>query len=244
LSQCDFEDRLDAFAIGSLDEDERLEILAHMRSCRNCATTAGDYLEGLSVLALGVGEREPPRSLRQVIMAEATRSVDPRPASTASTRWSQWMMAAAAGIAAVSLAWSIKLNNDLETQRTTLTGLSRRYDTIVGVLAANRVTIQNMSASESAPGSMGRVFLDQETGSGMIMHKLPPLGEGQCYQLWFVGHGERVDGGVLRTNPDGSGYTIIQAPGPVSSFETIGVTREPAGGSKWPTSDRLLGAGI
>ena len=77
----------------------------------------------------------------------------------------------------------------------------------------------------------------------MIMHKLPPLGEGQCYQLWFVEHGERVDGGVLRTNPDGSGYTIIQAPGPVSSFEGIGVTREQAG-SKWPTSDRLLGAGI
>ena len=52
------------------------------------------------------------------------------------------------------------------------------------------------------------------------------------------------DHNVWLTNPDGSGYTIIQAPGPVSSFDTVGVTREPAGGSQWPTSDRLLGAGI
>jgi hypothetical protein len=153
-------------------------------------------------------------------------------------------MAAAAAIAAVSLAWSIRLNNELESQRTTLVNLTRRYDTIVGVLAANEVKIQALSATEAAPGSMGRIFLDQETGSGMIMHRLPPLAEGQCYQLWFVSRGERKSGGVLRTNPDGSGYTIIQAPGPVSSFDTVGVTREPAGGSQWPTSDRLLGAGI
>jgi hypothetical protein len=70
------------------------------------------------------------------------------------------------------------------------------------------------------------------------------LAENQCYQLWFVGHGQRVSGGILRTGPDGSGYTIIQAPGPVSEFDDVGVTREPAGGSQWPTSDRLLGAGI
>jgi anti-sigma-K factor RskA len=244
MSQCEISERLDAFALGSMSEQERLEVLEHIQSCPECMKEAGDYLEGLSILASSVASREPPKSLRRAIMAEAARDLDRTAPATTSGRASRWMMAAAAAIAVFSLGWSIKLNNELETQRTTLTNLSRRYDTVVGVLAANNVKIQAMSATEAAPGSMGRIFLDQESGTGMIMHRLPPLQEGQCYQLWFVGHGERISGGVLRTNPDGTGYTIIQAPGPVNSFDTVGVTREPAGGSAWPTSDRLLGAGI
>ena len=78
----------------------------------------------------------------------------------------------------------------------------------------------------------------------MIMHRLPPLPEGSCYQLWFVRDGERVDGGILRTNPDGSGYTLIHAPGPIQQFDGVGVTREPVGGSRWPTTDRLIGSEI
>ena len=244
MSQCPVSERLEEFALGSLSEEERLDILRHVQTCPDCAKEAGDYLEGLSVLALAVARRDPPRSLRRAIIAEASRSVESDSGVTGRGGWPRWAMAAAAAIAVISLAWSVKLNSELESQRTTLANLSRRYDTIVGVLAANQVKIQAMSATEAAPGSMGRIFLDQETGSGMIMHRLPPLAEGQCYQLWFVSGGERVSGGVLRTDPDGSGYTIIKAPGPVSSFDTVGVTREPTGGSQWPTSDRLLGAGI
>jgi hypothetical protein len=230
-----------------MSPEERLQVLEHMRTCPECAREAGDHLEALSSLALAAGQPEPPRSLRQVILMEASQDVARDPAiSVPSVRagWWRWTTAAAATIAVAALAWSIRLNSELDAQRTTLANLARRYDVIVGVLAANRVKIEAMSATEAAPGSMGRIFLDQETGSGMVMHRLPPLAEGQCYQLWFTGRGERKSGGVLRTNPDGSGYTIIQVPGPVSSFDTVGVTREPDGGSEWPTSDRLLGAGI
>jgi anti-sigma-K factor RskA len=244
VSHYETSERLDELAIGSLPEHEREQVLAHIQTCPDCAREAGDYLEGLSVLAQAVVEREPPRSLGRAIMAEAKWSREGERGSSARVGWSRWVLAATAALAIVSLAWSIRLGNELERQRTALASLTRRYDTVVGVLAANEVKIQAMSATEAAPGSMGRIFLDQETGSGMIMHRLPPLAEGQCYQLWFVGRDERVSGGILRTNPDGSGYTIIQAPGPVSSFDAVGVTREPAGGSQWPTSDRLLGAGI
>jgi anti-sigma-K factor RskA len=244
VSQCGMSERLDELALGSLSDDDQQHILEHIKTCPDCASEAGDYLEGLSTLALAVAQREPPRSLRQVIMAEARRSVEGKRVPGSAGGWPRWALAAAAALAVVSLAWTIRLSNELETQRTALANLTRRYDTIVGVLAANHVKIQAMAATEAAPGSMGRIFLDQDTGTGMIMHRLPPLAEDQCYQLWFVSRGERVSGGVLRTNSDGSGYTIIQAPGPVSSFDTVGVTREPAGGSQWPTSDRLLGAGI
>jgi anti-sigma-K factor RskA len=247
MSRCEIADRLDEFALGSLSEDERMQMLEHINRCPECAQEAGDNFEALSILALAVDPLEPPRSLRQVILMQAAQDAAPArelAGSSARMGWLPWATVAAAAMAIASFAWSLRLNNELEVQRTAYANQTRRYDTIVGVLAANRVMIRAMSATEEAPGSMGRIFLDQETGSGMVMHRLPPLGTGQCYQLWFNGHGERKSGGVLRTNPDGSGYTIIQAPGPVNSFDTVGVTREPDGGSEWPTSDRLLGAGI
>jgi hypothetical protein len=104
--------------------------------------------------------------------------------------------------------------------------------------------MRELSATAAAPGAQGRLFLDRDNGSGMVMHHLPPLREGECYQLWFQKNGERINGGVLRSNPDGSGYTIISTPGAVSEYEAVGITREPSGGSRWPTTDRLLGAGI
>lgn len=244
MTRCDEAERLDEFALGGLSAEERERILLHLQSCEQCTQEAGDYLEALTVMALHVPQNEPPRSLGRAIMAAVGGASLSGPLPLKRRWWSHWPAAAAAAIAAVSLGWSVQLASQLEQQRAALASLSRRYDTVVGVLAASEVNIKALSATEAAPGAMGRIFLDSETGSGMIMHRLPPLPEGHVYQLWFVRKGERLNGGVLRTNPDGSGYTIIQAPGPVAQFEAVGITREPAGGSQWPTSERLLGAGI
>ncbi|MFN0072881.1 MAG: anti-sigma factor domain-containing protein [Chloroflexota bacterium] len=244
MTQCHFAEFLEEFALGSFDADERERVLEHIRLCPSCAEEAGNYLEALSVIALDAPDQTPPLSLGRFIMAEARHSIESPRRLPRQSVWRHWPVFAAAAVAAIALAWTIRLSGELENQHLALASLTRRYDIIVGVLAASEVAIQQMSATEAAPGAMGRIYLDRATGAGMLMHRLPPLTEGKCYQLWFVGNGERVNGGVLRTNPDGSGYTIIQSPGPLSRYTGVGVTQEPAGGSPWPTTDRLLGAGI
>ena len=42
----------------------------------------------------------------------------------------------------------------------------------------------------------------------------------------------------------GDGYTMIQVPSDVQSFDSIGLTDEPGNGSAWPTTPRVLGAPI
>jgi hypothetical protein len=79
----------------------------------------------------------------------------------------------------------------------------------------------------------------------MLMARgLPPVQPGHAWQLWFVRGNERVSGGVLWPDRMGNGYTLIQVPPDVQSFEGIGVTEEPGQGSAWPTSPRIMGGRI
>ena len=52
---------------------------------------------------------------------------------------------------------------------------------------------------------------------------------------------ERVSGGLLWPDPNGNGYTLIQVPTDLQSFDSIGLTDEPGSGSVWPTTPRVVG---
>ena len=39
----------------------------------------------------------------------------------------------------------------------------------------------------------------------------------------------------------GNGYTLIQVPTDLQSFDSIGITDEPGTGSQWPTTPRVIG---
>ena len=64
------------------------------------------------------------------------------------------------------------------------------------------------------------------------------------WQLWFVRGSERISGGVLWPDRMGNGYTLIQVPADVQSFDQMGVTEEPGTGSAWPTTKRIMGGSI
>ena len=64
----------------------------------------------------------------------------------------------------------------------------------------------------------------------------------RAWQLWFVRpDGERLSGGMLWPDHEGNGYALIAVPADLESFTSLGLTEEPAAGSAWPTSPRILG---
>ena len=69
--------------------------------------------------------------------------------------------------------------------------------------------------------------------------RMPPLPEGQTYQAWMVIGEEVHDLGTF--DPDESGFGLTQRPIPaVSTFESVQVTIEPAGGARAPSGRVLL----
>jgi anti-sigma-K factor RskA len=113
---------------------------------------------------------------------------------------------------------------------------------VANVLASDRLAVKPLQPAQAAAASTGYVFLDPASGTGMLMcHDLPPVQQGHAYQVWFIRGNDRVSGGMLWPDPRGDGYTMIQVPADVQSYDSIGLTDEPGSGSAWPTTPRVIG---
>jgi hypothetical protein len=152
-----------------------------------------------------------------------------------------WLVAAASFvIALVSLAWVAMLQvqlSDVRNQR------DPRLDRVVTVLASDKLAVKALQPVVATLASSGYAFLDPQSGTGMLMcHGLPPVEQGHAYQIWFARGNDRVSAGMLWPDRSGDGYTMIQVPPDVQSFDSIGLTDEPGNGSEWPTTPRVIGA--
>jgi hypothetical protein len=145
-----------------------------------------------------------------------------------------------------ALAWVAVLQSQVsELQRSSAAMSERadRYERVVRVLASDKLAIRPLQPVQQNVDSRGMVYMDPSSGTGMLMcHNLPPVEQGHAYQIWFVRGNERVSAGMLWPDRFGNGYTIIQVPNDVQSFDSIGLTDEPGSGSAWPTSPRVLGS--
>jgi anti-sigma factor RsiW len=111
-------ERLHAYALGALDEDERRRVEAHLDRCDECRQLAAELEEAANALPVALAQASPlrpPMSLRDRLVAEVGR----RPRAPR-RRW--WRPRAALALAAVALAallvtWNVRLENALSQQR-------------------------------------------------------------------------------------------------------------------------------
>jgi hypothetical protein len=99
-----------------------------------------------------------------------------------------------------------------------------------------------LTASDPASRSTGYVLISADGDSGaLVVDGLPPLGEGQQYQLWLVRDGKRTSGAVFSTDEKNYGGTRIRAPRSLLDYSSVGITIEPTGGSLQPSGPGVLG---
>jgi anti-sigma-K factor RskA len=97
-------------------------------------------------------------------------------------------------------------------------------------------------AAPALPEATGFVLIGADGRNGaLVVDRLPPLPEGQEYQVWLRHAGQETSGGVFST--DESGYRGLRLEAPLSLYEysDLGITVEPAGGSLQPTGALVLG---
>ncbi len=91
-------------------------------------------------------------------------------------------------------------------------------------------------------GIEARLFTDPNSERAyVVIDGLPEAPQGRDYQIWLSPDGKNlqpVSVGVFRDN---SGRWLLEADKPLSSYQWIGVTEEPDGGSPAPTSKPLMG---
>lgn len=261
---------LPTYGMGMADEAERALVQSLLIKYPEEAAVLDDY-EALSDAMLhSAPPLAPPPELLGKIMqtaaeidpadktapARPTVTMLPKPGGGARGRWSPPInRALVAAVAALVVLNALALVQvlDLRADQDKLREQASVQTAMLSMLARDdvvRFAMQDMRAEDSATrrefgDADGTIICNPQERVGVFYAKnLPPLKSDQAYQLWLIKDGQRVSGGLLKPNPDGTATYVFAAPEPMGNYHYAGITTEPASGSAEPTGDPVVRGGL
>jgi anti-sigma-K factor RskA len=228
-------DQLADYLLGNLSPVEQRAVELHLSGCAVCREEREALQEAAGWLALAAPPIEPPARLKKAILRQINTPVARRTAARAGwfgrlRGWLRsaspaWLLAAAALILLL-LASNLFLWGQVRQ-------LAQQTQTPLRTVA--------LVGSETMSEAKGLMVLTGDGRSGtLVVDGLPKLGPERQYQLWLIQDGQRTSGGVFSVDSWGYGAMVIESERPLDSFQSVGVTIEPAGGSPGPTGEKVL----
>jgi anti-sigma-K factor RskA len=203
---------LAAYMLGALEPGEAAGFERHLEGCERCWAEVRWFEPAVQTLPESVERQQPPRSLRESLMAEVRADV--RPAKRPHPRWS-WRpaMAFAAMVLAVAAVAGYEIGKGGGGEEGTSTVVSRSHGITVKMVR------------EGDGGSLRLTGVDQ----------LPPE---KVLEAWVRREG-KVEPVPALFVPDRGGRASTQIED-MSGVDTVMVTEEPQGGSEEPTGDPIV----
>lgn len=236
-------DDLATYAIGALPSDEAAAVAAHVGQCRQCASTAGEYSETVSMLAAALPLQEPRGDLNgrimgaldqpQVVSLAAEREKR-RPAENA--RWwgrpAAWVGSAAAAVTIGVLGF---MTIDARDQADEAEGqVEQLQDSIAG-----GGTIVVMEGTGEAPGATVTLIISPDRSQATVVADgLPENDDEHIYQVWLFNNGDAQSVSTFAVGDD----ETLQIPleGNVLASDTMAITLEEGDGAVEPTGPALV----
>jgi anti-sigma-K factor RskA len=208
---------LAAYMLGALERDEAAELERHLEGCKRCEEEMRWLQPALQVLPESVERQEPPRALREALMAEVRDDVSAVQARPAATRSRRWLLKPAMGFAVVALL-------------------------VAGVVGYE---VGNGGSGGGGATTLERqvggidVKMVQEGDSGTLqlsgVHQLP---QDKVLEAWVEREGQvEAVPALFVPNRNGQAETRIAD---MNGVEVVMVTEEPQGGSEAPTSEPIM----
>jgi anti-sigma-K factor RskA len=233
-----------AYAVDAIDDEaEREKFERHMSRCQQCA----GEVRGLTETATRIGfaaSRPPPEAMRGTVLTviAQTRQLPPivtQRRAKASTRRAVWTgrlpllsSAFAAGCAGVAIVLLVVLVGT----RHQLDRVQARNAALASVL--NAPDSRSITQTTSDGGHATLVFSLRRHAMIFTSHGLPPPPPGKVYELWLIGPPHVRPAGLLGPGQAGQAGPVV-AQGVVKG-DNFGITIEPAGGTKTPTTTPIL----
>ncbi len=211
-----------AYALGSAENPERIEIAEHLaRNCPNCTPGVRTAMEAVAAVSGAVKPVDPPKRLRKRVIS----MVSPAGKRSWAVVLTPWAVAAVLAITLISVILPSKLR---PTD-------SSKLEQVLSIL--DDPSTKDVSFGQ--PTARGRVFVSPEKGVVFIAAHLPPLDANKTFQLWLIpAQGNPIPAGIFRSEADASAVYVRQ--GPVTNAAAVAVTVEPAGGSPLPTTTPFI----
>ena len=241
-----------AYGLDCLDPAEAEIVARHLVSCDACRAELASYRELVGQLGLGVQEYSPSPELKQKILsavhsAPALNGIKELPKHEPKPERSSQKPAGISRFAElfrlVVPAWSVLSVLLISVLSISNVRLNQRVDSLEQ--AATGFQTVMLSGTDTSPSSTGLLVISPDGQNGsLVVDQMPALEDNQDFQLWLIKDGERTSGGVFHTYSNGYGVLWIHAEQPLISYDEIGLTIEPSGGSATPTGDKIMGGAI
>ena len=171
-----------------------------------------------------------------------------------------WLAAAAMAVAALFIVWIdfgaqrqlVQLQSELTARTAQISALNQQLQVMQDQVLQNQQQmaffatpseIVSLGGTPDAPGA-GGVFYQHDTRALVVLQGLPPLAVDQTYQLWLIpSAGQPVPAGELAVQSidvNRHQVTLPETDLAYQTYQKIGITIEPAGGSPEPTGALVL----
>ncbi len=250
------EERLGAYALDILDQDEVSLVESHLTACYQCRDTVARMQSTAAILGQSVDRLEPPVSLQARIMRALPRA-GARGATPAKavvhTRVrfgpTRVLMPLAAVLALGLLSYNIYVNyvlssrvESLQRQSAVLNRwekLAAQESQVIDRLNELRIASDFLVETESTDvileppsnsGSSGGILLVADDGrSAMLMVTgMRELEPPSSYEIWLVRQGQSMWAGQLKVDSKGWGAVNLHPPEPLFEFDMVRPTPAPA----------------
>jgi anti-sigma-K factor RskA len=236
MDQERFEDLKDAYVLGALPEEERLEFEQYLVAHPDLQEEVEALGAVAGLLAFSPQEQEPPPELRRRIMATVeAESVHPH---TSRRSWlaALWeavgirdlALAAAAMLVIGLFSWSMLLQGEVRDLQGRVQSLQSQPQ------GPQVIALGGVGTKQGARAELVTLEGDRAV---LVAENMPPVPEGKTYQIWVIKGDTPQPSGLFEPKGDSIAAVVEN---PVEGADAVAVTVEPKGGSKKPTTDPML----
>ena len=231
---------LGAFALDALDPDEAEAVAGHLLACARCQAEVADFRQAASLLAFE-GTEAPPDLWDKIASSLEEQPPPLALARVVPLRPSWWqvagvrlVVAAAVMISLLALGVSFRAGSGSDGG-----GSGSGSDDLAAEIAAMALDpdtrhVRLVGAAGTGDSQLSADVLLLADHAMFARDSLPPLGEGETYQLWGLRGDSAVSLGVLGADPGPAPLTVG------ASFDALAITVERMPGAVAPSRSPLV----
>lgn len=250
------EELLPFYAMNALSEQERELVESYLAEHPEARSQIEELNDAVSALPLGISPIEPSGHVKEALMARVTAeakaktpSLSREQSSRRENRVQSFFQVLSLGAAVAAILWAIVLNlqiarlqEEVATLNQQVANQSQSLQQLIDSLpSSSDVITVSLKGTDIQPRAQGELIADPGSQSAvLVITGLPALEAGRTYQVWLINGGTPVSAGLLTIDEHGRGMVIVTSEESIGSFNALGISIEPEGGSQQPTGDIVV----
>ena len=257
------EELLPSYALNALSPEEAAQVEAHLDTCHWCAALFREHVHVASALAQAAKHLEPPEELKKRTMRAAGKFAAHRQSpGMRPLPLTRLVLGAAATIVVLLLAAVVSVGlrmsnqiDDLQVENSALTtqlselakedkklvDMFEEQRSVSFIMATPDKQVMSLQGDRRDSKAQGMLMISAQGGSGILMAKgLEPSSVDKAYYVWLRKNGQRVTMGQLYVDDTGWGVLSLWPDQPITLFQQVRVTEQPAQGTADPDRSPVL----